>query len=404
MKKIITTIVLIFFTISIFAERARTITTEEYLFALSLFPREFPTQYEITITDGTSPTNGAYFVRPTIGGVIGAGYIRMNMGNLYENCLTNKAIFAHELTHAWQIKHYGLPWYSKEFVANHVYCNIKNTIAGGVKSIPIIKDKIKATDVYGYICDIKKKLDDFNAEQQGGIVSQYYLKSDCETNIASRALSSTTWKLMIGSDARDVAQSDNGNLFITNTAGKIYKYNGVEWGQLQGSDAMSIAANAGKVVITNTAGKIYQLANNSWQQMPGSDAVDVAVNNDGIIWMINRVGKIYIYDGSKWNQMQGSDGARIAAGGGQVYMTNTIGKIYKYNGNGWTQITGSDAKDISVANNGNVFITNSTGKIYKWNGTSSFSLLDGGDGKTLSANNGKLIMINTTGRIFYRQY
>ncbi len=404
MKKITSTIVLILFMVNIFAERARTITTEEYLFALTLFPREFPTQYEITITDGTSPTNGAYYVRPTIGGVIGAGYIRMNMGNLYENCLINKAIFAHELTHAWQIKHYGLPWYTKEFVVNHVYCSIKNKVAIGGKSLPVIKDKIKESDVYDYTCDSKKKLDDYNAEQQGGIVSQYYLKSACETNIATRALGSTTWKLMIGSDARDVAQSDNGNLYITNTAGKIYQYNGVMWNQMQGSDAMSIAANANKVVMVNTVGKIYQLLNNSWQQIPGSDAVDVAVNNDGTMWMINKVGKIYTYNGTNWNQMQGSDGARIAAGGGQVYMTNTVGKIYKYTGSGWTQITGSDAKDIAVANNGNVFITNSTGKIYQWNGTGSFTLLDGGDGKTLSANNGKLIMINTTGRIFNRQF
>jgi hypothetical protein len=404
MKKITLTIVLLIIMANCFSERARTITTEEYLFALSLFPREFPTQYEITITDGVSPTNGAYYVRPTIGGVIGVGYIRMNMGNLYENCLANKAIFAHELTHAWQIKHYGLPWYSKAFVVNHVYCNLKNNLADAVKNTPVLKDKIKESAVYGYTCDITKKLDDYNAEQQGGIVSQYYLKSACETNIASRALSSSTWKLMIGSDAMDVAQSDNGNLYLTNNAGKIYQYNAREWVQIQGSDAMRIAANAGKVIMTNTAGKIYQLINNSWQQLPGSDAVDVAVHNNGTIWMINKVGKIYSYDGSKWNQMPGSDGARITAGGGQVYITNTAGKIYKYSGSGWMQITGSDAKDIAVANNGTVFITNSTGKIYQWNGSGSFLLLDGGDGKTLSANNGKLIMINTTGRIFYRSF
>ncbi len=404
MKKIIATIAVIFLMANIYAERARVITTEEYLFALSLFPREFPTQYEITITDGVSPTNGAYYVRPTIGAVIGAGYIRMNMGNLYDDCLTNKTIFAHELTHAWQIKHYGLPWYSKEFVANHVYCNIKNKVAVGVKNLPVIKNKINETQVYNYTCDINKKLDDYNAEQQGEIVSQYFLKSICETNIATRALGSTTWKLMIGSDAIDVAQSDNGNLYITNTTGKIYQYNGILWNQMQGSDAVSIAANASKVIMVNTVGKIYQLVNNSWQQMSGSDAVDVAVNADGLIWMVNKTGKIYSYDGSKWNQMQGSDGVRIAAGGGQIYLINKVGKIYKYDGSGWQQITGSDAKDIAVASNGTVFITNITGKIYQWNGTGNLSLLDGSDGNTLSANNGKLIMINAAGRIFYRQF
>jgi Tectonin domain len=384
-----------------FAEQARTISTEEYLFALSLFPREFPAQYEITITDGTSPANGAYYVRPTIGGIIGAGYIRMNMGNLYQNCLANRAIFAHELTHAWQIKHYGLPWYAKEFVGNHVLCNIKTVIANKTKGTQW--EWIKEGG-YAYTCDVNKKLDDYNAEQQGDIISHYYLQNACETNIASRALSSTTWKLMIGSDAKDVAQSDNGNLYITNTAGKIYQYNGIEWSQMQGSDAVSIAANAGKVVITNTAGKIYQLVNNSWQQMPGSDAVDVAVNSTGQIWMVNNAGKIYTYDDRKWIQMQGGDAVRIAAGGGMVYITNTTGKIYKHNGTGWSQIVGSDAKDITVDNNGLTFITNTVGKIYQYSGNGSFNQLDGSDGKMVSACNGKLIMVNSTGRIFYRQF
>ncbi len=401
MKKISTTITILLFVATSFAEKARAITTEEYLFALSLFPREFPTQYEITITDGTSPVNGAYYVRPTIGGIIGAGYIRMNMGNLYENCLTNKAIFAHELTHAWQIKHYGLPWYAKEFVGNHIFCNIKTAIANKTKGTKY--EWIKEGG-YAYTCDVNKKLDDYNAEQQGDIVSHYYLKDACETNIATRALGSNTWKLMIGSDAKDVAQSDNGNLYITNTAGKIYQYNGIEWSQMQGSDAVSIAANIGKVVIVNTVGKIYQLANNSWQQMPGSDATDVAVNNDGAIWMVNTAGKIYKFNGTKWEQMPGSDAVRIAAGGGKVYITNTVGKIYKFNNNAWLQIVGSDAKDIAVDNNGLTFITNTAGKIYQYSGNGYFNQLDGSDGKMLSANNGKLVMVNSTGRIFYRQF
>ena len=143
MKKILATCTILFLSITSFAERSRVISTDEYLFALTLFPREFPAQYEITITDGTSPANGAYYVRPTIAGVIGAGYIRMNMGNLYDNCLADKGIFAHELTHAWQIKHYGVPWYSKEFVVNQVFCAT-----------------IEKKSPYKYTCDQNKKLSD----------------------------------------------------------------------------------------------------------------------------------------------------------------------------------------------------------------------------------------------------
>jgi hypothetical protein len=390
MKKIFFIAVLFCIQINIKAERKRTISTDEYYFALSLFPREFAAQYEITITDETSPANGAYYVRPTVGKVIGGGYIRMNMGNLYENCLATefaKQTFAHELTHVWQIKHFGLVWYNNQFIKNQFICAT-----------------IKGKSPYKYDCDLSKNLSNYNAEQQGDIVREYYLKTPCETEICNRVFATATWRLMIGSNGRDIAQSDNGSLYLTNTAGNIYQFNGREWSQLAGSDAVSIAANANKVVITNTAGKIYQWLNNSWEQMPGSDARDVAVGGDGSIWMVNTVGKIYKFNGTKWNQMAGSDAARIAAGGGLVYITNTAGKIYKLNGSRWEQMAGSSAADITTAGNGNLFITNTVGKIYQWDGSSSWVEQDGSAGTKVSANNEKLFLINTEGRIYTRTF
>jgi hypothetical protein len=356
----------------------RTISAAEYHFALSVFQREFPPRDEITITNFTG-LKGAYYVRPTID-----GHIRINMGNLYDQLLANdanKAMFVHELTHAWQIEHYGLVWYGHQAFDNQV-------LPG---------------NPYPYDCDERKTLSDYNAEQQGDIVKHYFQGKPCPSAIAKKTMVSNTWKLLIGSDGRDMTVDETGAYWLVNTAGIIYRYNGNDWQRLAGSDGSAIAANAGQVWLVNTAGLIYQWQGAAWKQMPGSSARDIAVNSDGTVWMVNSAGKIYKFNGSSWNQLQGSDGRRIAAGGGQVWLINSVGKIYQYNGSGWTQKTGSAGRDITVANDGTIFLTNTAGIIYQWNGN-GWNQLDGSDGVAVAANNGTFTLINTKGRLYYRVY
>jgi hypothetical protein len=360
----------------------RTISTDEYQFALSIFEREFPPRDIITITDETGLGDRPY-VRPTVD-----GHIRINIGSLYDKCLdsdTNKALFAHELTHAWQIEHYGLAWYGKEALGNQVI------------------DPILNNDSYNYQCDPSKTLGDYNAEQQGEIVKDYFKKDPCATTIARKTLSSNTWKLLIGSDGTDITVDENGTYYLVNTAGLIYKYGTDDWDQLPGSAGKTIAANAGRVCLVNRPGDMYELISNSWQKLNGSDAVDIAIDSDGTIWMVNTAGKIYSRNGNTWEQMPGSDGRRISAGGGQVWLTNSEGEIYQYNSNAWTQMSGSDAFDIAVSNDGKIFLTNTVGKIYERN-SDHWDQLDGSDGRAVSGNNGKLVVINSKGRLYYREY
>jgi Astacin (Peptidase family M12A) len=82
---------------------------------------------------------------------------------------------------------------------------------------------------------------------------------------------SIPWIKQAGSDGKDITVNENGIAFLVNTVGKIYKFNGVRWTQLLGSDAISIASNAKKTCMVNSAGKIYRFINGSWSQMPGSD-------------------------------------------------------------------------------------------------------------------------------------
>jgi Tectonin domain len=357
----------------------REITTAEYQFALSIFEREFPPKDMITITNSTGLGNRPY-VRPSIN-----GGVQMNLGSIYSNPLatdSSRGAFAHELTHAWQIEHYGLAWYGKEALNNQV-----------------IHD-----GNYEYVCDAKKTLGDYNAEQQGDIVRDYFFKQSCPTAVA-RPLRSATWKLLTGSDAVDMTVASDGTYYMVNSAGIIYNYDAAvtEWKKMPGSSGKAIAANAGKVCMVNTVGKIYQLAGNAWVQMSGSAAKDIAIENDGTIWMVNAVGKIYRYNGSTWKQMPGSDAVRISAGGGFVVIINKIGKIYSFNGTGFTQIAGSAGRDIAASTDGKIFLTNTAGKIYQWNGT-GWTQLDGSDGSIVAANNNKLAMVNKKRRMYLRVY
>lgn len=360
--------------------KQRDISVEEYQFALTLFPRSFPAQEDIKITDGTSPFNGAYYVIPAAID----GDIHMNMGNLFENCLANKAIFAHELTHTWQIWEFGKVWYLGQFLENHA-------------------NKFCSKDPYQYVCVDSKNLKEYNAEQQAEIVKDFFLGKVCPKNIAQRRLSSTTWRIMIGSEGKDIAVGSAGQTYLVNSVGKIYVYNTDRWKQLPGSDALAIAANANKVWMVNSAGRIYEFVNNTWIQKQGSDGRDIAINSDGAIWLVNSAGRIYKYNGSSWTQMPGSAGKRIAAGNGQVWLVNSQGEIYKFNGSAWQRMPGSDGRDIAVSNDGKIWLTNTVGKIYEWNGQ-SWQQLDGSDGNTLSANTHKLYFVNTAGRIYYRTY
>lgn len=371
-------------TTSSVAEKIRQITTDEYQFALSIFQREFPPRDQIFISNQTGLGDRPY-VRPTI-----HGNIRMYMGPLFDKCLDNnrnKSLFAHELTHAWQIEHYGLLWYGKQALENQVI------------------DPLLDQSAYEYTCNANKTLGDYNAEQQGEIVRNFVLGKECETKITEKTLVSKTWKLLIGSDAKDVAVASDGTYYMINRIGIIYKYKGNDWEQLNGSDGLAISANGGKVFMVNTAGFVYERVNDKWIKLPGSDAVDITVASDGNVFMVNSHGNIYNYHSSskKWSQMAGSDATRISTGSGGIWMINTVGKIYNLVGSSWKQMSGSDGRDITVSNDGKVFITNTVGKIYERDG-SSWKQLDGSDGVAVAANDKKLVMVNTVGRMYFRSY
>src|SRR5690606_38410674 len=214
----------------IIMSKTRRITAEEYHFALSIFQREFPPRDEIFITDDSIDDDRPY-VWPTI-----TGNIRINMGSRYKTCLSkkNKPVFAHELTHAWQLEHYSL----------------LSNVASATENF--INERVLNGNNYTYTCNERKTIGDYNTEQQGKIIEDYIEKGTaCETKLWRKTFYSDTWKLMIGSDARDIAIDSDGTCYMINRIGLIYRYDGNDWIKLSGSDGLAITANGGFVFMVN---------------------------------------------------------------------------------------------------------------------------------------------------------
>lgn len=220
------------------------------------------------------------------------------------------------------------------------------------------------------------------------------------------------WTQLAGSAGKDIAIDPNGNSYLVNGAGKIYTMNAnaSTWTQLNGSDAVSIAAGLGQVCMVNSAGKIYKLNGTAWNQMPGSSARDITIDASGTIWMVNSAGYIYTFNGTSWVQKPGSAASRIAAGGNvslnhSVWMVNTSGKIYRWSGSGWTQMTGSAGVDIAVGRDNNVWLTNTAGIIYRYDyPLNDWIQMAGSDGSAIASNANKVVMVNTAGKIYKMTY
>lgn len=194
--------------------KKRRISDAEYEFARSIFNQEFPSKDKITITNLMSPADkNAFYVRPTMGILVGQGYIRMNMGKYFDNCLLDKKTFSHELTHVWQIEHYGVLKYFLDFLDNHVVYAMHKAFNDIIGSDP-------PKDAYGYTCVPNKTLGEYNFEQQGNIVRFTYserLKTNyntCEEDkVVSGIRKGTPFPIIRSPDCQVIL-----NLIATNTA------------------------------------------------------------------------------------------------------------------------------------------------------------------------------------------
>ena len=207
-----------------------------------------------------------------------------------------------------------------------------------------------------------------------------------------------TWVLLPGA-AMDIGIGANGDVWVTGTDSRIYKWDGSTWVAIDGAAVRVAVDPTGAPWVVNAGGGIYRRTGDAWIQLPGA-AMDIGIGANGDVWVTGTDSRIYKWDGSSWVAIDGV-AVRIAVdSGGNPWVVNAGGGIYRRTGDAWIQLPGA-AMDIGIGANGDVWVTGTDSRIYKWDG-STWVAIDGAAVQVAVDPTGAPWVVNASGQI-YRQ-
>ncbi len=232
---------------------------------------------------------------------------------------------------------------------------------------------------------------------QGGEAKAAYFNYDAgmppvnSSNIY-KWLGGTNWSAPTGGTAKSISTANNGNVWVVNNSGMLWKWDGVSWGNpVRNNDTVDVGCGAyGTIVITtgdrnSYGGQILKLVNGQWVEFaPGGRAYRVDVDSYDYVWVINRMSELFRWNGS-WSKML-SNVQDIGCGPNGIVVATLNndgadgGKIMKYGGgSNWTELGGRAVK-VDVANDGSIWVINNKGMVYQnINGTWYLTKPSGGD-------------------------
>jgi hypothetical protein len=149
-------------------------------------------------------------------------------------------------------------------------------------------------------------------------------------------LNNNTWTTTEGGATR-IASDQNGNAWVVNSAGEIYKY--------------SFGSPGAKSVTT-------------WSGVLGITAKELAISKNGMVWAVTTQAgtngngnEIKSFTPNTWSASL-AEGNKVAADQlGNPYVINNSNDIwYSYNGGAWTQLAGVKAREIAYGANGQAWI------------------------------------------------
>lgn len=176
----------------------------------------------------------------------------------------------------------------------------------------------------------------------------------------------------------------------------IYRWNGQQWVQVDGSAARISLAPDGTPWVVTAGGQIYSYANGDFRLMPGT-ARDIGVGGDGRPWIIGTDSVVQRWTGKGWEPTDGTGVAISVDSAGTPWVVNAQNRIYIRVGNrfilqngqardigagadvwivapdqnihrltsgGWTQVPGT-ALRIAAAQSGTAWVVNQSGTIYR---------------------------------------
>jgi hypothetical protein len=189
-----------------------------------------------------------------------------------------------------------------------------------------------------------------------------------------------SWKLLPGA-AMDIGASAGATYVIgTNPVGGgygIYKWNGASWTNISGGAVRVDVENNGNPWVVNSVGEIFKREGNAWKKLPGR-AKDIGIGAEGSVYVIGTTPEsggygIYKWNGADWTKINGGAVRITVDNTGTPWIVNSAGTIYKRNGNSWSVMPGS-ARDIGAGANGSVFVIGNKvvsggHSIHQWSGS-----------------------------------
>lgn len=148
----------------------------------------------------------------------------------------------------------------------------------------------------------------------------------------------------------------NGNPWVVNDGGKVFRWSGSSWVGLPGENGQDIGVGANGAAWLIGGAKvpggfgIHRWQNNTWVTVPGG-AVRIDVDPQGNAWVVNDAGNIFRWTGSTFAQVPGK--ARDVGVGpdGSVFVVGDNGTVHKWDGKTWIMRDGL-LNEISVGPNG----------------------------------------------------
>ena len=150
----------------------------------------------------------------------------------------------------------------------------------------------------------------------------------------------SSWEQLPGT-AKDIGIGANGSVWIVGTnpvigGYGIYRWDGENWGGFSDDGAVRIDVDPqGNPWIVNDNGKIYRRVDNRWEQLFGA-AKDIGIGANGSVWIVgtNPVFGgygIYQWDGRNWEGFSDDGALQISVDkDGIPWIVNSLNHIYIY--------------------------------------------------------------------------
>jgi hypothetical protein len=217
--------------------------------------------------------------------------------------------------------------------------------------------------------------------------------------------------------AKDIAIGGDGSVWVIGTNVEyggfgIHKWNGTGWSAIDGG-AMRIAVDRnGNPWVVNSLGNIFRREGGTWIQTLGA-AKDIAIGFDGSVWVIgtnveNGGFGIYKWNGNGWDGVDGGAVRISVDGDGQPWVMNSNGDVFRRKNGAWSSMGSNVASGLAEG----IPITYFS-KRAEYGGFSmrSFTMylqdlpynIDGAAVAGAKGNNGQFWCINSLGNIFERK-